>query len=106
MKAVGIKVLKDNLSKYLKLVQSGEIIWVTDRDEVIAEIHKPTVPVPNKISRWESFLNDEERKGSLRRAHMGNPPLISRLLSAASENLRIDLQKLMDTLRSERDLLL
>ena len=57
MKAVGVKVLKDNLSKYLKLVQSGEIIWVTDRDEIIAEIYKHTVPVPSKISQWESFLN-------------------------------------------------
>ncbi|UCF99389.1 MAG: type II toxin-antitoxin system Phd/YefM family antitoxin [Spirochaetaceae bacterium] len=60
MKAVGIKNLKDNLSKYLQLVQSGEVIWITDRDRVIAEILKPTIPVPNRISRWESFLNVQE----------------------------------------------
>jgi len=57
MKAVGIKVLKNNLSRYLKEVRSGELIWVTDHEEVIAEIHKPTTPLPGKLSRWEVFLN-------------------------------------------------
>ena len=38
MESVGIKVLKDNLSKYLRMVRDGEIVLVTDRDEVIAEI--------------------------------------------------------------------
>ena len=41
MKSVGIKVLKDNLSKYLRMVRDGEIVLVTDRDEVIAEIQSP-----------------------------------------------------------------
>ena len=31
MKSVGIKVLKDNLSKYLRMVRDGEIVLVTDR---------------------------------------------------------------------------
>jgi len=68
MKSVGIKILKNNLSKYLNLVRNGgEIILVTDRDEVIAEISKPTSAVPG-LSRWEMFLNAEEKRGALRRA--------------------------------------
>lgn len=39
VKAVGIKVLKARLSEYLRLVKSGETILVTERDEVVAEIH-------------------------------------------------------------------
>ena len=42
MKSVGIKALKDKLSAYLKLVRAGEIVLVTDRDEVIAEIRRPS----------------------------------------------------------------
>jgi prevent-host-death family protein len=32
MRTVGIKVLKNRLSEYLRLVASGETILVTDRD--------------------------------------------------------------------------
>jgi antitoxin (DNA-binding transcriptional repressor) of toxin-antitoxin stability system len=39
MKAVGIKLLKARLSEYLRLVKTGEIILVTERDEVVAELH-------------------------------------------------------------------
>ena len=68
MKSVGIKDLKNNLSKYLRLVREGELIYVADRDEIIAEIHKPTTPSPPLVSAWEAFLNQEERRGSIRRA--------------------------------------
>jgi antitoxin (DNA-binding transcriptional repressor) of toxin-antitoxin stability system len=39
MKAVGVKVLEAKLSEYLRLVKTGVTILVTERDEVIAEIH-------------------------------------------------------------------
>jgi len=39
MKAVGVKVLKAKLSEYLRLVKTGVTVLVTERDEVIAEIH-------------------------------------------------------------------
>lgn len=68
VKAVGIKNLKNNLSRYLKEVQNGELVYVTDRDEIVAEIYKPTTEVTGKISRWEAFLNQEEKKGTLIRA--------------------------------------
>ena len=106
MKAVGIKALKDNLSKYLRLVRSGETVWVTDRDEVIAEIHKPTIPVPGRVTVWETFINRETRNGSVKRAIAGNPPSLSLLLEGPGEGEAIDLEKLIDEVRSDRDLLL
>jgi len=39
MKAVGVKVLKAKLSEYLRLVKAGEVVLVTERDEVVAELH-------------------------------------------------------------------
>jgi antitoxin (DNA-binding transcriptional repressor) of toxin-antitoxin stability system len=68
MKAVGIKNLKNNLSKYLDMVREGEIVYVTDRDDIIAEIHKPISAPTSMLSRWDAFLNEEERKGSIVRA--------------------------------------
>ena len=67
MKAVGVKKLKSQLSRYLKEVEAGETIWVTDRERVIAEIHRPVAPLVGRLSRWEAFLNDQERRGKLRR---------------------------------------
>jgi antitoxin (DNA-binding transcriptional repressor) of toxin-antitoxin stability system len=101
MKAVGIKVLKDNLSKYLKMVTAGETIWVTDRDEVIAEIHRPTLPIPGKISKWEAFLNDEERRGSLKRAAALKTPSLRRLRDIPRPEKVIDLQKLLDDIKGD-----
>jgi antitoxin (DNA-binding transcriptional repressor) of toxin-antitoxin stability system len=41
MRAVGIRELKDRLSAYLRLVRSGEVVLVTDRGEVVAELRPP-----------------------------------------------------------------
>lgn len=45
MKAVGIKQLKARLSEYPRAVKAGEVIRVTDRDEVVAEL-RPARPLP------------------------------------------------------------
>ncbi len=41
MRAVGLKVLKNKLSEYVRLARSGETILVTDRDQVVAELGPP-----------------------------------------------------------------
>ncbi len=38
MKAIGIKQLKAHLSEYVRRARAGEVILVTDRDEVVAEL--------------------------------------------------------------------
>ena len=41
MRAVGIKVLKNKLSAYVRLAAQGETVLVTDRDRVVAELGPP-----------------------------------------------------------------
>jgi len=41
MRKVGIKALKNELSKHIRAVAAGEIILVTDRDRVVAELRPP-----------------------------------------------------------------
>jgi antitoxin (DNA-binding transcriptional repressor) of toxin-antitoxin stability system len=41
VKAVGLKVLKNKLSEYVRLAERGETVLVTDRDRVVAEIRPP-----------------------------------------------------------------
>jgi antitoxin (DNA-binding transcriptional repressor) of toxin-antitoxin stability system len=100
MKAVGIKVLKNNLSKYLKQVRAGETILVTDRDEVIAEIHRPTRPILGKVSRLQAFMEDEARRGSLTPAVTRNPPSLAGLRKLPRPRIPVDLQKLLDEMRA------
>jgi hypothetical protein len=40
-KTVGVKELKNNLSAYLREVRQGTRVYVSDRDEVVAELHEP-----------------------------------------------------------------
>jgi antitoxin (DNA-binding transcriptional repressor) of toxin-antitoxin stability system len=39
--AVGLKVLKNKLSEYVRLASRGETVLVTDRDRVVAELGPP-----------------------------------------------------------------
>lgn len=56
-----MKVLKNKLSEYVRLAAGGEIVLVTDRDRVVAEL------VPPRESRSpllaDAFLADAVRKG-------------------------------------------
>ena len=38
MRAVGVRELKANLSRYLRDVEQGEVVLVTDRGRVVAEL--------------------------------------------------------------------
>ncbi len=61
MRAVGLKVLKNKLSEYVRLAASGETVLVTDRDQVVAEL------VPPQKSRSpllaDALLADAVRQG-------------------------------------------
>ena len=43
MRTVGLKILKNKLSEYVRLAAAGETVVITDRGRVVAEIvpHKP-----------------------------------------------------------------
>jgi antitoxin (DNA-binding transcriptional repressor) of toxin-antitoxin stability system len=41
MRSVGLKVLKNRLSEYIRIAAAGETVLVTDHDRVVAEIGPP-----------------------------------------------------------------
>jgi len=101
MRAVGVKALKDNLSRYLRYVKDGETVLVTDRDKVIAEIHRPTQLLPGQVSRWDAFINEEERRGSIVRAQTDKGPSLGALRQLERPRRRVDLQELLDEVKSD-----
>ncbi len=46
VKTTNIRALKDRLSAFLRDVQRGDVILVTDRGRVVAEIRLPSVEAP------------------------------------------------------------
>ena len=74
MRAVGLKVLKNKLSEYVRLVAEGETVLVTDRDRVVAEL------VPPRAGRSpvaaDALLAEAVRKGWITPAthRTGSPP--------------------------------
>lgn len=41
MRAIGIRELKNKLSHYVRLVEAGESVLITDRGTVVAELRPP-----------------------------------------------------------------
>jgi antitoxin (DNA-binding transcriptional repressor) of toxin-antitoxin stability system len=69
MRAVGLKVLKNKLSEYVRLAEGGETVLVTDRDRVVAEL----APVKNHRSPLlaDALLAEAVRRGWI------TPPALS-----------------------------
>jgi antitoxin (DNA-binding transcriptional repressor) of toxin-antitoxin stability system len=90
--AVGLKVLKNRLSEYVRLAARGETVLVTDRDRVVAEI------VPPREGR-SPLVADAQLAEAVRRGWIA-PPLVS----AAEPPPRIPVARLRDLLRElDRD---
>jgi prevent-host-death family protein len=51
MATVGLKVLKNKLSQYIRLASSGETVLVTDRGHTVAEIVPPRRESESVIER-------------------------------------------------------
>lgn len=72
MRSVGLKVLKNKLSEYVRLVQTGETVLITDRDRVVAEMVPPRESRGALVS--DAILAEAVRKGVLRPPLGGSGP--------------------------------
>lgn len=94
MRVVGLKVLKNRLSEYVRMAAAGERVLVTDRGRVVAELTAPQAGTPEYAA--DAMLAEALRSGWLR------PPV----LPAAGAPPRIPvapLADLMAELGADRD---
>jgi len=61
MRSVGLKILKNRLSEYVRLAAGGETVLVTDRDRVVAELVPPREGRSPLLS--DALLADAVRQG-------------------------------------------
>ncbi len=61
MRAVGLRALKNHLSEYVRLAAGGEVVLVTDRERVVAEITPPSAG--RTLTPHDAMLADAVRRG-------------------------------------------
>ncbi len=74
MKTVGLKVLKNKLSEYVRIAAGGETVRVTDRGRVVVEMNAPQ---PHKHGKKELVIERGIREGWITPAknpRSGPPP--------------------------------
>ena len=90
MNAVGLRELKNRLSRYVQKAKSGETVLITDRSEVVAELSPPR---KGSSGQTMTTLEEMKRKGLLhggaRNASSLYPPL-SRGLKRTSISTLLD----------------
>ena len=98
MRSVGLKILKNKLSEYVRLAAGGETVLVTDRNRVVAEI---VPPQPGRKSMSDDeFIARGVREGWLTPAKdPGKGPLPRQPVMKFDE-----LMKDLDASRADRDL--
>jgi antitoxin (DNA-binding transcriptional repressor) of toxin-antitoxin stability system len=71
MRSVGIKMLKNKLSEYVRLAAGGETVLVTDRERVVAELVPPRPGTGRTVAdaRWAELI----RQGVVTPAKLSGP---------------------------------
>ncbi|MFL6261862.1 MAG: type II toxin-antitoxin system Phd/YefM family antitoxin [Thermoanaerobaculia bacterium] len=98
MKEVGIRELKNRLSEYIRLVREGEVIMVTDRGEVVAELRAPEAT--SELEQKYPVLAEMARKGLVRLPLKPNGPGAYPLLPSMTPPGTA--AKLLDEIRGDR----
>jgi antitoxin (DNA-binding transcriptional repressor) of toxin-antitoxin stability system len=91
VRSVGLKVLKNRLSEYVRMAAGGETVLVTDRDRVVAELVPPREGRSPVLD--DALLAHAVRKGWLvppRSSGEGAPP---RMAVASSKDLAQELAR-------------
>lgn len=74
MATVGIRELKNHLSKYVRQVEGGDVVVVTDRGRIVAELRPPA----ERRTDIHPGLLEMERRGQIRLATKQNDPSLYR----------------------------
>lgn len=98
MKEVGIRELKNRLSEYVRMVREGEVVMVTDRGEIVAELRPPEPD--SELARKYPKLVEMARRGMVRLPLKPNGPDAYPRLPVASSP--VSSAEILDWLRGDR----
>jgi prevent-host-death family protein len=90
MRRVGLKILKNKLSEYVRAAASGETVLVTDRNRVVAELVPPRTAEPLP---YAAFRAKGIREGWLIPAENPHEPLPPRRPVMKFEDLMREIEE-------------
>jgi len=93
MRAVGLKILRNKLSEYVRMAAGGETVLITDRDRVVAELTPP--------AHGRAPTLDDDALAALVREGWLTPPLLAAGTPPDSRPVA-RLATLLDELRQNR----
>ncbi len=97
MRSVGLKVLKNKLSEYVRMAAAGETVLITDRNRVVAELAPPR---PGRKLSDDELIALGVREGWLTPAkNPGKGPLPRKPVMSFEE-----LMKDLEAARADRDI--
>jgi len=94
MHVVGLKLLKNKLSEYVRLAARGETVLVTDRERVVAEIVPPREERSPRVA--DALLAEAVRRG-----WVTPPMMVSR--TPPPRLPVVNLRDLLDVLAQDRE---
>ena len=97
MRTTGVRELKDRLSEYVRLAASGEIVLITHRGRVVAELRSPGAP--SSIDEVPPGLRRLVEAGLVTPGAPNDPSLYPDSLARARAGAA---QRLLDAERAER----
>ena len=100
MIAVGIRDLKNRLSEYLRTVRRGEVVLVTERGKVIAQVAPPPTYLGLHDESEQAALLRLARSGTVRIADGEIPSATAEPLPLLAEP--VDLARALDEMRRDR----
>jgi hypothetical protein len=102
MKSVGIRDLKNNLSKYLHLVKAGETIIITEHEQVIAEIKKPAEFLKDSNKRVILYLEEQSKIGKIQLAKRNGSQIETIVKEFNHKMPKLDWENINNQTRSDR----
>ncbi len=93
MKTVGLRELKNRLGAYVREVRAGRSVAVTDRGQVVAELHPPGLAPGTRVPAAIARLS---RSGILTPGAPNKPevyPRLSRLLRSTTARELLDAER-------------
>ncbi|EKR65399.1 toxin-antitoxin system, antitoxin component, PHD domain protein [Leptospira weilii str. 2006001853] len=102
MKSVGIRDFKNNLNKYLHLAKAGETIVITEHEQVIAEIKKPSEFLNDLKKRSYIYLEEQNRIGKIKLAKRNQSQIDSILKRYTRKMPRINWGAIRKDSRTDR----
>lgn len=94
MRTVGLKILKNKLSEYVRLASQGETVLIADRDRVVAELVPPQPGRAETVS--DAVLASFVREGVI------TPALMAPGTRPATPPRKERLRDLLDELDADR----